>query len=116
MSYNARIKVSVIVPVYNVESYLEECLESLVNQTLKDIEIICINDASTDNSLQILKEYKKKYSKLIQIIDLKKNVGLGYARNNGLDKAQGEYIAFVDSDDYVDVTMCEKTYIAGKEN
>ena len=62
MSYNARIKVSVIVPVYNVESYLEECLESFINQTLKDIEIICINDASTDNSLQKLKEYKNKYS------------------------------------------------------
>ena len=109
-------KVSIIVPVYNVEKYLRECLDSLVNQTLKDIEIICINDASPDNSLKILKEYKKKYPKLIKIIDLKNNVGVGYARNHGLDKAQGEYIAFVDPDDYVDVTMCEKLYAFAKKN
>ena len=111
-----KYKVSIIVPVYNVEKYLRECLDSLVNQTLKDIEIICINDASPDNSLKILKEYKKKHPKLIKIIDLKKNVGLGYARNHGLDKAQGEYISFVDSDDYVDITMCEKLYAFAKKN
>jgi glycosyltransferase involved in cell wall biosynthesis len=111
-----KYKVSIIVPVYNVEKYLRECLDSLVNQTLKDIEIICINDASPDNSLKILKEYKKKNPKLIKIIDLKKNVGQGCARNHGLDKAQGEYISFVDSDDYVDVTMCEKLYAFAKKN
>ena len=105
-----KYKVSIIVPVYNVEKYIEECLDSLVNQTLKDIEIICINDASLDNSLNILKNYKKKYPGLIKVIDLKKNVCLGGARNKGLDIARGEYISFVDSDDYVDVNMCEKLY------
>jgi glycosyltransferase involved in cell wall biosynthesis len=105
-----KCRVSIIVPVYNVEKYLEECLDSLVNQTLKDIEIICINDASPDNSLNILKDYKKKYPKLIKVIDLKKNVCLGGARNKGLDIARGEYISFVDSDDYVDANMCEKLY------
>ena len=94
-----KYKVSIIVPVYNVEKYLRECLDSLVNQTLKEIEIICINDASPDNSLKILKEYKKKNPDLIQLIDLKKNLFQGGARNRGLDVAQGEYIAFVDSDD-----------------
>ena len=108
-------KVSIIVPVYNVEKYLEESLDSLVNQTLKEIEIICINDASPDNSLDILHRYKKKYINLIKIIDLKKNVGSGYARNHGLDVAQGEYIVFVDPDDYVDITMCEKLYNMAKK-
>ena len=111
-----KYKVSIIVPVYNVEKYLRECLDSLVNQTLKEIEIICINDASPDNSLKILKEYKKKNPDLIQLIDLKKNLFQGGARNRGLDVAQGEYIAFVDSDDYVDVTMCEKLYNHAKKN
>ena len=111
-----KYKVSIIVPVYNVEKYLRECLDSLVNQTLKEIEIICINDASPDNSLKILKEYNKNYPDLIKVIDLKKNVCLGGARNKGLDMAKGEYIAFVDSDDYVDVTMCEKLYNHAKKN
>ena len=109
-------KVSIIVPVYNVEKYLEECLNSLVNQTLKEIEIICINDASPDNSLEILHRYKKKYLNLIKIIDLKQNVGSGYARNHGLDVAQGEYIAFVDPDDYIDIMLCEKLYNMARKN
>ena len=91
-------KISVIVPVYNVEKYLAECLDSIVNQTLKEIEIICVNDGSTDNSLSILKEYTSKDSR-IKIID-KENEGQGYARKLGLDNATGDYILFCDSDDY----------------
>ena len=86
-------KISVIVPVYNVEKYLSECLDSIINQTLKDIEIICVNDGSTDNSLSILKEYASKDNR-IKIID-KENEGLGYTRKVGLDNATGDYILFV---------------------
>lgn len=100
--------VSIIVPVYNVEKYLRQCLDSLINQTLKEIEIICINDGSTDNSLQILEEYAKKDGR-IKVIN-EKNVGQGAARNNGMERATGEYIGFVDSDDWVDITMFEKLY------
>ena len=101
-------KVSVIIPVYNVEKYLRECLDSVINQTLKDIEIICVNDGSTDNSLEILREYEKQDSR-IKIID-KKNEGAGAARNLGLKSAHGEYIIFFDSDDYMDITALEKLY------
>lgn len=107
------VKVSIIVPVYNVENYLRECLDSLVNQTLQDIEIICINDGSTDNSLAILQEYSAKDSR-IQVIS-KNNEGQGVARNNGIDIASGEYIAFVDSDDYCEINMYEKLYNTAKE-
>ena len=92
-------KVSIIVPTYNVENYLVECLESIVNQTLKDIEIICIDDGSTDNSGKILDEYAQKDSR-IKVIH-KENAGYGKAMNLGLDNATGEYIGFVDSDDFV---------------
>ena len=88
-------KVSVIIPVYNTEKYLRECLASVVNQTLKDIEIICINDGSTDNSLQILKKYAK-HDNRIKIID-KENGGISTVRNKGLQTATGEYIGFVDA-------------------
>lgn len=101
-------KISVIIPVYNVEKYLRECLDSVVNQTLKDIEIICVNDGSTDNSLEILKEYEKQDSR-IKIID-KKNEGAGAARNLGLKSATGDYVIFFDSDDYMDITALEKLY------
>lgn len=94
-------KVSIIVPVYNVEEYLVKCLDSLVNQTLKEIEIICINDGSTDNSLEILNTYAQKDSR-ITIID-KKNEGVSAARNTGLNISKGEYIMFVDSDDYLEL-------------
>jgi glycosyltransferase involved in cell wall biosynthesis len=104
------VKVSVIVPVYNVEKYLRRCLDSLVNQTLKDIEIILIDDASPDNSIEIMREYESLYPNLVQIIRSKENVRQGGARNLGLKRAQGEYIGFVDSDDWVDVTMFEKLY------
>lgn len=106
-------KISIIVPVYNVEKYLPQCLDSLINQTLEDIEIICINDASPDNSLQILKEYQKKDNR-IQVIDLKENIRQGGARNIGIKKAKGEFIGFVDSDDYVKPDMYEKLYYKAK--
>jgi len=102
------IKVSVIVPVYNVEEYLHKCLETLVNQTLKDIEIIVINDGATDNSQSIIDSFVSKYSNVKSLV--KPNGGLSDARNYGLPYASGEYIGFVDSDDYVDVDMYEKLY------
>ena len=103
------IKVSVIVPVYNVEKYLDKCLKSLVNQTLKDIEIIVVNDGTKDNSQKIVDKYVKKYPKLVKSY-IKENGGLSSARNYGLKYAKGEYIAFVDSDDYVENDMYEKLY------
>ena len=93
-------KVSVIVPIYNVEKYLEKCLDSLVNQTLKDIEIILVNDGSTDNSGQIAKKYANKYKDKIIYLE-KENGGLSDARNYGLEYVKGDYISFVDSDDYI---------------
>ena len=102
-------KISVIVPIYNVEEYLEKCLDSLVNQTLKDIEIILINDGSPDNSEEIVNKYLKKYKEKI-IYHKKENEGQGIARNYGINLAKGEFISFVDSDDYVDKTMFEKLY------
>ena len=102
------MKVSIIVPVYNVESYLDKCLNSLVNQTLKEIEIIIVNDGSTDNSKKIIDKYAKKYKNIIAIT--KENGGVSEARNLGLTKATGEYIAFLDSDDWVELDMYEKMY------
>ena len=107
-------KVSVIVPVYNVEPYLRECMESIVRQTLKDIEIICINDGSTDGSPAILKEYAEKDERIV-LVD-KENGGYGLAMNIGLDKATGEYAGIVEPDDYVALTMFEDLYNAAKEN
>ncbi len=97
---NNNQQVSVIIPVYNVEEYLRQCLDSVINQTFKDIEIIIVNDCSTDNSLQIIEEYQKK-DKRIKLIDLKQNVGLGNARNEGIKAANGKYLIFVDSDDWI---------------
>ena len=105
-------KVSVIVPVYNVEKYIDKCLNSLVNQTLKDIEIIVVNDGSKDKSEDIIKKYKKKYKNIIYVT--KENGGLSSARNFGMIYATGEYIAFLDSDDYVDTTLYEKMYKKAK--
>ena len=107
-------KISVIIPVYNVEEYLRECLDSVVNQTLKDIEIICINDGSTDKSLEILEEYKNKENRIT--ILTQSNSGAGVARNNGLKVANGEYIAFLDGDDFYKNDFCEKMYNKAKEN
>ena len=107
------VKVSVIVPIYNAEEYLEKCLNSLVNQTLKDIEIILINDGSTDGSKEIINKYKEKYDNII-LVD-KKNEGIGKARNDGIKKASGEYITFVDSDDYIKENMFEDYYEYSKK-
>ena len=103
------IKVSVIVPVYNVEDYLIECLTSIINQTLKEIEIICIDDCGTDNSINILKKYAKKDDR-IRIISHKENKGLGPARNTGIKESKGEYISFIDSDDYISRDYLENLY------
>ena len=102
-------KVSVIVPVYNTEKYLEKCLDSLTGQTLKDIEIICVNDCSTDNSLAVLQKYALSDDR-IKVIDFKENKGAAIARNTGIDAATGDYIGFVDSDDFVDLDFYEKLY------
>ena len=102
-------KISVIVPVYNVEKYLDKCLKSLVNQTLKEIEIIVVNDGTKDNSQKIIDKYVKKYPKLVKSY-IKKNGGLSSARNYGLKYAKGKYISFIDSDDWVRKDMFEKMY------
>jgi len=103
--------VSVIVPVYNVESYLPKCVNSLLKQTLKDLEIILVDDGSSDNCGKICDEYREK-DKRIKVIH-KKNGGPSLARNSGLEKASGEYIAFVDSDDWCEPDMLEKLYKTG---
>ena len=100
--------ISIIVPVYNTEQYLSKCLDSLINQTYKNIEIICVNDGSTDNSADILNEYDKK-DKRVRMIS-QKNCGLSAARNTGLKNCCGEYVMFLDSDDWIDIDTCEKAY------
>jgi len=106
-------KISVIVPVYNVEKYLERCFKSLITQTLKDIEIIVVNDGSTDKSLNIINSFKDRDSRLI-VID-KENTGVSHCRNIAMDFAKGEYLAFVDSDDWIDNNMLEDMYEQAKE-
>lgn len=114
--YNAlySIKISVIISIYNTEKYIRECLDSVINQTLKNIEIICVNDGSTDNSLNILKEYESKDKRII-IID-QKNQGLSCSRNNAMKIAKGEYIQFLDSDDYLKSDTIEKLYNFANKN
>ncbi len=102
-------KVSVIIPVYNAEKYLKKCLDSACGQTLKEIEIICVNDCSPDSSLEILNEYASKDNR-IKIIDFKENKGASAARNAGLKIACGEYISFIDSDDYISLNFLELLY------
>jgi glycosyltransferase involved in cell wall biosynthesis len=102
------VKVSIIIPVYNVEQYLRQCLDSVVNQTLKDIEIICIDDGSSDSSLEILHEYSSKDSR-IKIIT-QQHEGAGAARNKGLAVANGKYLSFLDSDDFFETDMLEQMY------
>ena len=101
-------KVSVIIPVYNVEKYLRQCLDSIINQTLKEIEIICVDDGSTDKSLKILQEYKEKDNRFI--ILTQQNQHAGVARNNGLKIAKGKYLSFLDSDDFFELNMLEEMY------
>lgn len=107
------VSVSVIVPVYDVEKYLDECLSSLVNQTLSELEIIVVNDGTKDNSQSIIDHYVKQYpNKVVSLI--KENGGLGDARNYGIPYAKGEYIGFVDSDDIVHLEMYEKMFNKAK--
>lgn len=107
-------KVSVLTPIYNVEKYLRQCLDSLAAQTLKEIEFICINDGSTDNSLEIVQEYAYRDDRFV-IID-KQNSGYGISMNMGLEKARGEYIGIVESDDYAEPTMFEVLYSIAQQN
>ncbi len=109
-------KISVIVPVYNVEKYIEKCLNSLINQTLEEIEIIIVNDGTKDNSMKIVKRFQERYPKKIVCLE-KENGGLSDARNFAIPYAKGEYIAFLDSDDYVENNMYKDMYeLAKKEN
>ena len=107
-------KVSVIVPVYNVEKYLNECIDSILNQTLKDIEVICVNDGSTDDSLKILQDYAQKDNR-IKIIN-KENSGYGASMNRGIQAASGEYIGIIESDDFVAPEMFEDLYNLAVKN
>lgn len=107
-------KVSIIVPMYNVENYIEKCLNTLVNQTIEEIEIIIVNDGSTDNSKEKVKKFCKEYPQKILYLE-KENGGLSDARNYGMPYAKGEYIAFLDSDDYIELDTYEKMYELAKK-
>lgn len=111
---DSSIKVSVIIPIYNVEKYLEECLISALKQTLKNIEIICVNDGTKDNSMKIVEKYSNQDNRIV-IIN-KENGGLSSARNAGIEKAVGEYLYFLDSDDYILEETLETLYNEAKEN
>ncbi len=108
-------KVSIIIPFNNVEKYIKECLESVLNQTLQDIEVICINDASEDGTLSVVEDYQQKDSR-IKLINLPERKGQGYARNRGIEIATGDYIGFVDSDDFIKPYMYENLYKKAEEN
>ena len=108
-------KLSIVVAVYNLEKYLPRCLDALVNQTLEDIEILCVDDGSTDSAPQIVDEYAAKYPEKVQAFH-KPNGGEFTTRNYGLERATGEYVTFVDTDDYVELNWAEKLYNAAKEN
>ncbi|MDR1235693.1 MAG: glycosyltransferase [Holosporaceae bacterium] len=111
----AKPKISVIIPVYNTERFLRECLDSILNQTFTDFEVICVNDASTDHCPEILREYADK-DKRVRIVNHKKNAGMAVARNTGLDVAEGEYISFSDSDDYMHPDMLKIMYTEIRRN
>lgn len=108
------VRVSIILTVFNTSRYLEQCLDSIVSQTFKDIEIICVDDGSTDESLKILKKYRDDDSRITLISQ--KNSGAGAARNQGLSIARGEYLSFLDSDDFFEPNMIEKAYGCCKDN
>lgn len=109
------IKISIIIPVYRAEKYLKECLESVFSQTLKEVEVICVNDGSNDNSLMILNEFKKKYSNMI--VYTQENSGSGNARNTGIKMAKGKYLMFVDPDDFLaGEEAVESLYVAAENN
>ena len=107
-------KVSVIIPVYNAEKYLRQCLDSVVNQTLREIEIICVDDGSTDGSLAILQEYAANDARIKVLTQ--KNQYAGVARNNGMAAAQGKYFAFLDADDYYDLNALMVMFQRMEEN
>ena len=104
-----RPKISIIVPIYNVEAYLDHTLYSVINQTLKDIEIICVNDCSTDRSQDILDRFLAEDAR-IKLIRNTENIGVGLSRKKAIEYATGEYIMFLDGDDYLDVSACKKLY------
>ncbi len=111
----SQYKLSIIAAVYNLENYLPRCLDALVNQTLQEIEILCVDDGSTDSAPQIIDEYAKKYPNKVKAFH-KKNGGEFTTRNYGLERACGEYVTFVDTDDFVEPNWAEKLYNAAKEN
>lgn len=106
-------EISIVLPVYNVEEYLSQCLDSILHQTMNDFELICINDGSTDHSLKILEEYASKDERM-QIYS-QTNQSLGHARNTGMDIAQGKYLLFLDSDDFFDLDMLKKLHSKAEE-
>ena len=108
-------RISIIMPIYNSEKLMNKPIMSVLNQTLKEIELICINDKSTDNSLKILREIQKK-DKRLKIINNKINCGPGQSRNYGIKKAKGKYICFVDSDDWLEIDTCELLYKKAEQN
>ena len=108
-------KVSIVVPIYNLEKYVPRCLDALVNQTLEDIEILCVNDGSKDSAPQIIEDYKSRYPNKVKTFH-KENGGEWSARTYGLKQATGEYVGFIDSDDVPELTWAEKLYTAAKEN
>lgn len=108
----AQIKVSVIVPIYNAEAFLQPALDSILDQTLREIEVICVDDGSTDGSLKIVKEYQKRDARIR--IATQNNAGPGMARNNGLRRARGEYVAFLDADDFFALDFLEKMFETAK--
>ncbi|NPE32098.1 glycosyltransferase, partial [Methanococcoides sp. SA1] len=107
-------KISIVIPVYNAERYLNECMDSIIGQSLKDIEIICVVNGSTDSSLEILEAYAKKDHRIILIE--KEIADVGGARNTGVNAASGEYLMFIDSDDWIKLEACEKLYGIAKEH
>lgn len=109
------IKVSIVVPIYNLEKYIPKCLDALVNQTLEEIEILCVNDGSKDSAPQIIEDYKKRYPNKVKTFH-KENGGEWSARTYGLKHATGEYVGFIDSDDIPEITWAEKLYEAAKKN
>jgi CDP-glycerol glycerophosphotransferase len=108
------IKVSVIIPIYNVEEYLEECLQSVVDQTLEDLQVIMVDDGSLDGSTDIAKKFASRYDHFEYVRQV--NGGLGNARNTGVKYAKGKYIIFLDSDDIVPDDAYEKMYLAAEKN
>ena len=109
------IKVSIVVPIYNLEKNIPRCLDAFVNQTFEDFEIICVNDGSTDSAPQIIEDYAKRYPNKVKVFH-KENGGEWSSRTYGLKKATGEYVGFIDSDDVPEITWAEKLYNAAKAN